>query len=349
MNGQDGLYRKLVIRDIKEEVKGFKTFAFEQGHGISYQSGQYLTLVRFVNGTEVRRSYSITSSPVLNEPLSIGVKRVENGMFSRHLIDHAQLGDELLTTGSGGFFVLPDDIKMYRQLFFFAAGSGITPVYSLIKTVLNAHPHLSVVLIYSNASEEKAIFLSSLKELQVGFAERFHMELLFSNSVHLLRARLHRDLIIQFITNLRVNEKGKTLFYICGPENYMRLCTYTLQEHGIPAADIRKENFIIHTAPKIDRNPPDKADRKALIHIGGRTHEFTVHYPDSILKAARKEGMILPYSCDAGRCGNCVAKCTKGTVWHAYNEVLTDKELQKGLVLTCVGHPVGGDVELVIQ
>jgi ring-1,2-phenylacetyl-CoA epoxidase subunit PaaE len=348
MNVQEGLYKKLVIHAITEEVKGFKTFAFEEGHGIHYRAGQYLTFVQFLHGTEVRRSYSITSAPSLREPLTIGVKRVENGIFSRQLIDHAKPGDELLTTGSGGFFVLPDDVANYKQLFFFAAGSGITPVYSLIKTALHQHPHLSLVLVYSNASAEKTIFLPSLQKLQKRFPQRFHLELLFSNSIHLLKARLHRDLIVQFVRQLSVAEKDKRLFYICGPENYMRLCTYTLQEHGISPANIKRENFIIHTAPKRDRIPPDKADRKALIHIGDSIHNITVHYPDSILKAARKEGMILPYSCDAGRCGNCVAKCTKGTVWHSYNEVLTEKELQKGLVLTCVGHPVGGDVELLI-
>lgn len=347
MNEQKGPYKKLVIHAIKEEVNHFKTFEFEDGHNIIYQPGQYLTFVHFVQGAEVRRSYSITSAPVRNEPLSIGVKRVDNGLFSRQLIDHAKPGDELLTTGSGGFFILPAT-DSYRQLFFFAAGSGITPVYSLIKTVLYAHPHLAVVLVYSNASPAKTIFLSQLKALQALFPQRFHLELLFSNSVQLLKARLHRELIIDLVQGLSVAKKEEQLFYICGPENYMRLCTYTLQEQGVPAAHIRKENFVIHTAPKSVTVPPDKADRKALIHIGYTTHEVMVHYPDSILRAAKREGLVLPYSCEAGRCGNCVATCISGSVWHSYNEVLTEKELQKGLVLTCVGHPVGGDVTLVI-
>src|SRR5437764_6277597 len=137
------LYKTLRIKEIREEVKDFKTIVFEEGHGLSYKAGQYLTLVRFEGSEELRRSYSITSSPELNEPLSIGVKRVENGAFSRILVDRAKAGDEILTTGSGGFFVLPDDVASYRQVFFFAAGSGITPIYSLIKTALHSQTKLS--------------------------------------------------------------------------------------------------------------------------------------------------------------------------------------------------------------
>src|SRR5215203_5976365 len=136
MNSERGAYKKIRIKQIEEEVPGFKTFVFEGGHDIQYQSGQYLTLIKFYGEEEIRRSYSITSSPVLNEPLCIGVKRVDNGLFSRWLIDHVRESDEILTTGSGGLFVLPDDIQNYQQVFFFAAGSGITPIYSLIKTAL---------------------------------------------------------------------------------------------------------------------------------------------------------------------------------------------------------------------
>ena len=348
MNHPEELYKTLRIKEVLEEVKHFKTIVFEDGHGVSYKAGQYLTLVRTIAGEEVRRSYSIVSSPYLNEPLSIGVKRVENGAFSRVLIDRAKPGEEVLTTGSGGFFILPDDLQAFRQLFFFAAGSGITPVLSIIKTALHQHPHITVILIYSNAAAEKAVYLSKLQALVETFPGRFHLENLFSNTANLSRARLHRDLIFTFLQQYVGADTGKTLFYICGPESYMRLCTYTLQEAGITPALIRKENFYFNDVARRDANPPDKEDHYATIHIGQRQHQIRVHYPDSILKAAKKAGLLLPYSCEAGRCGNCVARCAKGTVWHSYNEVLTEKELKQGLVLTCVGHPVGGDVELSI-
>jgi ring-1,2-phenylacetyl-CoA epoxidase subunit PaaE len=344
----DSIYKRLIIKKVHEEVKNFKVFTFEENHNIQYKAGQYLTLVKYHQKEEVRRSYSVTSSPVLNEPLSIGVKRVDNGFFSRQLIDTAKSGDEILTTGAGGFFLLPDDSDNYKQLIFFAAGSGITPIFSLIKTALHAHSYLSIVLIYSNASREKAIFFSDLQKLRLLFPDRFHIEMLFSNSFDLANARLHRDLIFTFIHQLSIVSKERVLYYICGPENYMRLCTYTLLEHGIETNRIKKEDFYISAVRKRDAIPPDKQDHTARIHIKNRTHDIIVHYPDSILKTAKKQELALPYSCEAGRCGNCVARCVSGNVWHSYNEVLTEKELQEGLILTCVGHPIGGDVELEI-
>ena len=127
----------------------------------------------------------------------------------------------------------------------------------------------------------------------------------------------------------------------------MRLCTYTLQEVGVPPANIKKENFVIHHLPLIEINPPDKEPHTVKLHLAKKVYSVEVQYPDSILKAAEKQGVSLPYSCRAGSCGNCVAQCIGGNVWHAYNDVLTEADLQKGLILTCVGYPVGGDVELM--
>ena len=349
MNLEGELYKKIRIREIHEEVQGFKTFVFEEGHNIQYESGQYLTLVTSQDNEEIRRSYSITSSPILNEPLSIGIKRIENGLFSRLLIDNAKVGDELTTIGAGGFFTLPENIQEYKQIFFFAAGSGITPIFSLLKTALYKYAHLSIVLVYSNTSPLKTIFFEELMQLKEKFGERFHAELLFSNESDLTRARLHRDLLLQMINSFSVPHFSQGLYYICGPQSYMRLCTYTLQEAGVPKEHIKKENFNIESIKPPSSLPPDKEMHRAHIYFGKHNYTVQVYYPDSVLKAAKKQGLSLPYSCEVGRCGNCVAKCIKGKVWHSYNEVLTDKELESGMVLTCVAHPVGGDVVLKIK
>ena len=346
---QEGiLYKTLTVIRIREETEGFKTFTFEDGHGISYQSGQYLTFVAFLNGEEMRRSYSITSSPYLNESLSIGVKRVANGFFSRFFVDDLRPGDQLLTIGAGGFFTLPSAATDFRQVFFFAAGSGITPVLSLVKTLLYAYPLVAVVLIYSNASLAKTVFYPELIQLRELFAERFHIEFLFSNAADLRQARLHRDLLLSFLESYAVARPTELLFYICGPQNYMRMCMYTLQEKGIEKQRIRKEHFVIDPVKPSGLGPPDKAKHRVSLHMGGKEYQFEVQYPASILKGAKASGISLPYSCEAGRCGNCVARCLQGSVWHSYNEVLTEKEEKQGLILTCVGHPVGGDVVLEI-
>jgi ring-1,2-phenylacetyl-CoA epoxidase subunit PaaE len=349
MEKTGGLYKTVRIAGIKEEVRDFKTFSFEENHNINYKAGQYLTLVYHAYNEEIRRSYSITSSPVLNEPLSIGVKRVENGFFSRQLVDAAKQGDELITIGAGGFFTLPADIHSYKQIFFFAAGSGITPVYSLVKTALHAHPGLSLAIIYSNASAAKTVFFRELIQLKEKFPNRFHAEFLFSNTIDLSKARLHRELLLQFLTELAVADYSRSLFYICGPASYMRMCTYTLLETGVPAGNIKREDFVIDSVRRRDTSPPDAVSRKAVIKFNNSAYHVMINYPDSILQAAKKTGISLPYSCEAGRCGSCVAKCTKGNVWHSYNEVLTEKELKQGLILTCVGHPYGSDVEIEIN
>src|SRR5688500_8746289 len=129
-------YKVLTIREVRNETSEMKLFYFElpQAKQITFKAGQYLTFIFEQAEKEFRRSFSIASSPVIDEPLYIGIKRIPNGNFSRTLFDRAQPGDLLTISGVGGVFTLPDDIGQYRQLFFFAAGSGIVPIYSLIKT-----------------------------------------------------------------------------------------------------------------------------------------------------------------------------------------------------------------------
>ena len=341
------LLRPIIIEQIHEETKGFKTFSFKNGHGIDYKAGQYITFVQQAGG-EIRRSYSIASAPLLNEPLTIGVKRIENGIFSRELIDHAKPGDHLLTIGAGGFFTLPNDLSNIRQIFFLAAGSGITPVYSLLKTVLHFHPQIPVVLLYSNRSSQETVFLSQLNQLKQTFRQAFHLQFLFGNSPDLTTARLNRELLSQLASAHSIAAWDQTLFYVCGPEAYMRMCTYTLQEEKVPKENIRRENFVIQNKHIPKNDPPDKATRLVSIQYGNDHYELQVNYPDSILQSAKKQNIVLPYSCETGRCGNCAALCVKGNVWLSYNEVLTEKDLQSGLTLTCTGHPIGGDVMLKI-
>lgn len=342
-------YKELIIREVVTETDEMRLFYLEQttGERISFKAGQYLTFVFQDGEQEARRSYSLASSPLLQEPLFIGIKRIPNGSFSRRLFDQGNPGDVLVTTGPGGVFVLPDDIHLYQQIFFFAAGSGIVPIYSLIKTVLHSAPHIDLVLIYSNKSIQKAAFFKPLTDLQKSFSQNFHIEFLFSSTEDLLRARLHADLVATFLQKLSKAAPEKCLYYICGPESYMRFCTFILQSHRVQAANIRKEIF--HTSRPTTRiEPPDKAAYMVTVRTTEKDTQLTVQYPTTILQAARKQGLTLPYSCEVGRCGNCMAKCLKGQVWMSYNEVLTERELEKGFVLTCTGFPVSGDVILQI-
>lgn len=343
---QRDIYKRLTITGIVEEVNNVKLFILqEEGDKIRYKAGQYLTFILPEGETEVRRSYSLASSPSLNEPLCIGVKRIQNGTFSRKLVDSAKVGDRLVTLGAGGVFVLPEDIQNYHQVFFFAAGSGIVPIFSLLKTALHDHPHVQVILIYSNHSVATTIFYEPLKNLAAQFPETLHIEFIFSDAKNLFRAHLHADLIEQFLKQYSGAHFDKALYYICGPEAYMRLCTYTLRGLKVPADNIKKEIF--HTRRSVQKiAPPDDAPHDVTLLRGDEKYTVRVQHPVSILMAARSKGIILPYSCEVGRCGNCIARCEKGKVWMSYNEVLTEKEMAQGLILTCTGYPVEGDATI---
>ena len=340
-------YKPLVVHNIREETRGFKTFVFADGHQLDYQAGQFITLVDNSGSKEIRRSYSITSSPVLNEPLCIAVKRIDNGFFSRKLVDQVRVGDILFTTGAAGFFRLPDNIKSYGTIFFFAAGSGIAPVLSLIKTVLHLYPGIRVFLIYSNQSVKTTAFYQELKSLQLKYPHQFHIDFLYSSEADLRKARLNRELLLEFLTIKRF-DRGKTFFYTCGPESYMRMIIFLLMEEGFPKENIKKEDFNPGNKKITDRLPPDKNSYQVHLQLNGKTYDIPVQYPDSILRAAQKLKLNLPYSCETGKCGSCAALCISGKVWLSYNEVLTEKDLGLGLTLTCTGHPQYGDVNLKI-
>lgn len=341
-------YKTLTIDNIREETRNFKVFTFVNDHDLEYQAGQFLTLVSHSGSSEIRRSYSITSSPVLKEPLSIAVKRIDNGIFSRNLVDHARKGDRLLTTGVGGFFRLPENTNSYTGIFFFAAGSGIAPVLSLLKTVLYLKPEISIFLIYSNESVATTAFYHELKDLEKKFPHRLRIDFLYSSESDLKRARLNRELLLEFLT-IDQSDREKTIFYTCGPEAYMRMIIFLLIEEGFPKENIRKEDFNPGNKKPGARLPPDRNTYMVHLEFNGSHYDFPVRYPDSILQAAKKIKLNLPYSCETGKCGSCAALCKSGKVWLSYNEVLTDKELMQGLTLTCTGHPQQGDVLLEIR
>lgn len=345
------VYNSLIITHITTEATDVKTFALRcaDGSPLVYQDGQFITLAHtLVGGKEERRSYSFSSCAALNEPPAITIKRVDNGIFSRYMHDTVQPGQQLQFTGIGGFFVLPPHPAQYTHYVFFAAGVGITPILPLIKALLYQHQHIHVVLIYSNSHPGDVVFFDALLHLLQLFGHRFSVEFLYSNAFNLARARLSKSLVGVLLREYGITEPAHSLFYVCGPFGYMRMVSYALQEAGVPLAHIRKENF--NTTHRIDTlpQPPDTRTYTATISYKQRTYQIPVAYPDSILQAARRQGIPLPYSCEVGRCGSCAAICTEGKVWHSYNEVLMDVELQKGCVLTCTAHPVGGGVAISI-
>lgn len=340
-------YQKLSIAAICEEANEVKTLVLEAEGGLAYRAGQFLTLVFGEGEKEERRSYSFSSSPESEEPMSITLKRVPNGKYSRPLTESFKPGDILSTSGVSGQFVLPAEHEGFRQLFFFAAGIGIVPVFSLIKTLLYSRPKLRAVLVYSNTTVAQTVFYQEILELQQKYQDRFRVEFLFSTSPDLERARLSKWLLPQLLELYAESDKKTSLFYTCGPFAYMRMVRLTLEEAGYEAEQIRKEQFDT-TLPVLKQEPPDKGPHDVTVEIDDKTYRFPVQYPKTILGAAKEHGVLLPYSCETGKCGSCAALCREGKVWMSYNEVLTDKDLREGKVLTCTGYPQGGNVRLEV-
>ena len=246
-------------------------------------------------------------------------------------------------------FTLPPDVtSIARQIFFFAAGIGITPVFSMLKELLHSTRHVQAVLIYSNHTPGEVVFMDQLDQLLRTFPERLQIEYLYSTSFNLERARLSKQLVPLVLQQYARTQKNNMLCYMCGPYSYMRMVSWALEESGIPGNRIRKENFNPNEQVAIKAEPPDKQARLATVNMNGTSHTFICAYPDTLLLAARKNGIALPYSCETGRCGSCAALCTSGKVWQSYNEVLTDSDVAAGRILTCTGHPVGGDVTISI-
>ncbi len=345
-------YKRIVVRDVVEETKNVKSFQLEYADGspLHYTPGQFITFIFPKNGTNDgdRRSYSFSTTPGIDAIPTITLKRIENGEYSRWFIDRVKPGDTLLTIGSSGHFTLPENLVNYKKLIFLAAGSGITPIYSLLKHVLTTYPALQVVLIYSNRQPDDTIFYKELNELQKKYSDQLTIEYLFSTSRNLSRARLGKFLLEDLLKQYSGTDHRDTLFYLCGPYEYMRMATIVLQTEGVPADNIRKENFA--TRKPIQKNEPSDQDKHAVeLRLNGNVYTFETQFPETILQHAKKLNIPIPYSCESGQCGTCAASCIKGKVWMWNNEVLVDSEVEKGRTLTCTAYPVGGDVILEIK
>jgi len=329
---------RLRVERIQWETANAATFFFaeENGKKISYLAGQFITLVFTHHDEEIRRSYSLSSSP--DEPLlAVTVKRVANGEISRYMLTKIKVGDVLDAVEPAGRFTIPDFVKE-QELMFFAGGSGITPIFAQLKYILS-RPGLSrLTLIYSNQNAESILFKQQLDELAVNYPDRLKIIYFLSSHGDRLNNVSTETLVKQHIGNM-----STARFYLCGPFTYMRMIKLTLLFMGVDAEQIRKENFVLETVP-VAETAANYPPRSISISYHGEVHHITVAENQSVLQAALQNNIPLPYSCRAGICSACMAKCASGKIEMAVNDVLTDNDLSLGWVLTCTGHPVSNDV-----
>ena len=329
---------RLRVESMQWEMADAATFFFaeESGKKISYLAGQFITLVFTHHDEEIRRSYSLSSSP--DEPfLAITVKRIANGEISRYMLAKIKVGDILDAVEPAGRFTI-SDFDSEQELLFFAGGSGITPIFAQLKYILNRAGQSKLTLIYSNQTAETVLFKQQLDKLASEHSERLKIIYLLSSHGDRLNNVSAEALVKQYIGNL-----PKARFYVCGPFAYMRMIKLTLLFMGVDAGQIRKENFVLETLT-VAETPVNYPPRSISIHYHGEVHNITVAENQSVLQAALQNNIALPYSCRAGICSACMAKCVSGKIEMAVNDVLTDSDLSLGWVLTCTGHPVSDEV-----
>lgn len=336
---------RLEVTRVVTELPDVKTLFFKPERPISYQAGQFITLVKESNHLELRRNYSFSSAPSETGIYAITFKRIPNGEFSRWLFDQVREGDQLKALEPGGMFTVHSQMDQPGSLLLLlAAGTGITPLFSIIKEVLANHTHLRIWLIYSNKTVSQAIFAPELRALQQAHPSRLEIEWLFSDHADLMKARLSKLVLQEMLRQRGSNNWEKTWVFACGPFEYMRTARIVLMNEGLPASHFRREQFHEPEPVKVDKQYYDQNDRIIQLEFGGKTFELPVPWNVSILDAALKAGIPLPYSCHAGRCSTCRSRLIRGKLWMHYNQVLTDSDEADGWVLVCTGHPVTDDV-----
>lgn len=316
-------------------------------HEFKYMAGQFLTFIfRHKNG-DLRRSYSLFTDPTSDKLPGILVKRISNGEISRYLHDNWKEGDVVESLPASGRFTLPKiEKERPRDIFLFAAGSGISPLFGILKSILKNNAKDHVHLFYSNHSLADAIFYEQLEELEKRFPDHLSVDHFFSDAKRLEKARLSRMLIEQLVPERLSFEKEDALFFTCGPYGYMQMIEIVLITMGFNKSAIRKETFVIEKPAQPHYEPEDKSAKEVSLKFKNHQYDIVVQFPDTILDTALKQGLPVPYSCRAGRCSTCFAKCVEGKVEMSYNEVLTEKDEALGYVLTCTGHPVSKKVVL---
>jgi ring-1,2-phenylacetyl-CoA epoxidase subunit PaaE len=331
----------LVIRSVVKETSDTFSYHFDKPANFSYKAGQFLTLLFVINDKEVRRSYSLGSTPGVDDDIFITVKRKANGEVSRYLQDKFNTGDTIECLPPAGLFTIEEIAS--SQYIFLAAGSGIVPVFSLIKELLFHYPETVIQLFYQNNNEHATIFKNSLETFQQKYSSRFPLHFYFSNpSDHTAKSvRLNNILTEEVLSNHF--SSSQTKFYTCGPEAFMRMVEFTLKVNGVKESNIKKENFIIREP--IVPTDIDTAPKNVLVRLNNKEYRFPVTYPDTILSAALALNIDLPYSCRGGRCSACMTVCKSGRVKMSVNDVLTNRDLSNGYILTCTAHPET-DVEI---
>nr|MBS0038176.1 ferredoxin--NADP reductase [Saprospiraceae bacterium] len=355
---------KLKVNDIEENTREAATVILEVPESLSepfkYRAGQYITVKLFMDGKELRRSYSISSTPD-EEDFHFTVKKVKGGKVSPYLVQQLKKGELLEVSAPEGKFTMDFSPDKKRAHYFFAAGSGITPVISLIKDALNREPKSEIFLLYGNKSEDQVIFKEELERLSLRYQGQFFYEKTFSGKKkgslsrlfssggtpkNSLKGRIDGKLVDVFLEK-HPSRRTEQHFFICGPGDMLRKVSEHLKSKGIVPDCIHLEYFTVDDSGK--KVITGSQDTLAIIKLNGETIEMTIPKDKNILETLQDAGYDPPYSCTSGVCSSCMAKLTKGKVEMETCLALDDSEVEDGYILTCQSKSISPEIELTYE
>ncbi len=340
-----GRFHSLSVKNIRQETSDTVSISFnipdDLKQDFNFIPGQYLTFRTNINGSEVRRSYSICSA-TKSEELRVAVKQINYGIFSTYANTVLKEGEHLDVAVPEGKFILKTDKDQRKTYGAFVAGSGITPVMAMIKDVLQNEPKSSFVLMYGNKTSEDTIFHDELNILKKDYFGRFFLYYTYtkSNESEALFGRIDQEKVNYILRN---KHKSTTFdsFYLCGPEDMITLVSDELQQNHIVKNQIHYELFTASTSntPQTTTSSEFNGTAQMTVLVDDEETTITIIQDETLLDAALKNGIDAPYSCQGGVCSSCMCKVTEGEVQLLKNSILTDSEIEEGITLACQAIP----------
>ena len=354
-------FHDLPVSNITPEAAGAVAITFQVPEnlrsGFNFKAGQFLTLRASIDGNDVRRSYSISSSQnsyVQNGTLEVGIRPVQGGVFSNWAASQLKVGDVLRVMPADGRFIVQRPRAIHRVGF--AAGSGITPILSILASTLEEQTESKFTLVYGNRRMDSVMFNEALQDLKDRYPNRLtliHVLSRQAQEVPLLEGRIDEAKVKEIVSSLLPAASMDEVF-ICGPEAMIEATEKALLEVGVPARNIRTERF---TSPTLEALPADarkqvvlghapesKGDVSLTVVLDGKKHQMQMSSTDKILDVALAAGLDLPYSCKGGVCCTCRAKVMQGSVVMEKNFTLEKWEAEQGFVLSCQAKPTSKEV-----
>jgi ring-1,2-phenylacetyl-CoA epoxidase subunit PaaE len=339
-------FHTLTVSEVKKETLNSVVVSFVIPDNLkkdfSFTAGQYITFKHRLDGKEIRRAYSICSVPG-DGTIKVGIKKVDGGVFSVYANETLKKGDEIEVMKPEGKFVCVTDKKATNNYVAFVAGSGITPVLSMIKTVLKEEPNSRFLLAFGNQSQKETMFYEELMGLMRESNERLQIEWVYSKErvEGARQGRIDRD-IVNYLLKNKFEYTTFSNFYLCGPEPMIDEISSTLKEQGINEKRVHFELFT--TAEEGLLLEPLDGNTEITILLDDEEKTFTMPQDKSILEAALAEDIDAPFSCQGGICSTCIARIKEGKAEMRKNQILTDGEIADGFILTCQAHPTTAKV-----